>query len=152
REIHHPHVDSIVSQPVFQQTFGQRPYQFAYVDVRQLVALQAWVEPRADSIPTREDDLLAFALPLNWDVPAEVSFIQPSGPIQILTSSPSLQGLHLEFDALTGTVKLGAAKHLNLIQVTHWNGRHYLRNGYHRVVDAIGAGIFELPALVNQAV
>jgi hypothetical protein len=114
--------------------------------------LQPWIEPRGDPIPAAEADLLAFALPTNWDVPAEVSFIPPQGPIQILTSSPAMQSIRADFDAQKGTVTLGAPKHLNLVQVAHFNGRHYLLNGYHRVADALRAGVNELPALVTQAI
>lgn len=61
-----------------------------------------------------------------------------------------MSGLRLEFDATSGTVKLGPPKHLNLIQVAHCQGRYFLFNGYHRVVDALAAGIAELPALVVE--
>ena len=153
RPIQSPHTDAILADPLFQQSFRQRPHQFAYVDISQLVALQPWIEPRGDPIPVTETELLAFALPNNWDVPAEVSFIGPSGPIQILTSSPAMQGsIRAEFDAKNGTVTLGAPKHLNLVQVVHLAGRHYLLNGYHRVADAVRGGVKELPALVTEAI
>ena len=146
------HVDAIRADQLFAETFGQRPHQFAVVDLTQLVALQPWIEPRGDPIPTADAERLAFALPTNWDVPAEVSFIPPAGPIQILTSSPALQGLRADFDAQAGTVRLAPPKHLNLVQAVHYGGRHYLLNGYHRVADALAAGVTELPALVTEAV
>lgn len=120
------HVDLLRADPLFQRTLGQRQNQFAYVDLSQLIALQAWIEPRHDHIPTAEDALLAYALPTAWDVPAEVTFIPPAGPIQIMTSSPAMQGVQMEFDAATGTVRLGPPKHLNLIQVIRVAGRSYL--------------------------
>ena len=151
RSISGTHVDGIRADPLFQQNFGQRPHQFAYVDLTQLVALQPWIETRSDQISTDETELLHFALPHNWEVPAEVTFIQPNGPIQILTSNPALNSIALEFDKTKGTVSLGAPKHINLVQVVHYNGRHYLRNGYHRVADALAVGINEFPALVVEA-
>ena len=151
RPITSQYVSAIEADPLFNQVFGVRPHQFAYVDLGMLIALQPWVEPRLDPIPATEDELMTFALPNNWDIPAEVSFIPPMGPIQILTSSPSFSGLRMEFDAATATVKLGAPKHLNLIQVIHFAGRHFLINGYHRVTDALAANVRELPALVTQA-
>ena len=57
----------------------------------------------------------------------------------------------MDFDKAKGTVSLGAPKHLNLIQVIHYNNRHYLRNGYHRVADALAAGIQEFPAIVVES-
>lgn len=151
RDITSPHVQAIQADPLFTQIFGQRPHKFCYVDPSKIIALQAWIEPRADKVPTGEDALLEFALPRSWDVPAEVSFIQPTGPIQILSSNPGLQGLAMELDLSAGKVMLGAPKHLNLVQVVNFQGRYILRNGYHRVSDAIIAGLPEFPALVIEA-
>ena len=47
RSLSGSHVDSIRAEPLFQQSFGQRPHQFAYVDLTQLIALQPWIEPRS---------------------------------------------------------------------------------------------------------
>ena len=85
RSISGAHVDAILADSLFQHSYAQRPHQFAYVDLTQLIALQPWIEPRSDKIPTSEPELLEFALPHNWNVPAEISFIQPNGPIQIIT-------------------------------------------------------------------
>jgi hypothetical protein len=81
-------------------------------------------------------------------VPAEISVTPPMGPIHIVTSSPMLQGLAMELDAKHGRVILSPPPHVNLVQVAEFQGRHYLRNGYHRVYDAVSAGVKELPALV----
>lgn len=151
RDITGPHVDAIRTDPLFIQAFGQRPHRFAYVNPSDIIALQAWIEPRADAVPTSEDALLEFALPRKWDIPAEVSFIPPVGPIQILSSNPGMHGLSIELDQLTGKVMLSAPKHLNLVQVVSFQGRLFLRNGYHRVADAIAAGLHEFPALVVEA-
>lgn len=150
-EITGPHVDAIRNDPLFAAAFGQRPFKFAWVDVTQVVALQPWIEPRADPIPSDQADLLAFALPHAWEVPAEVSFIQPNGPIQLFTSNPAMQGLEVRADTASSTVILGTLKHINLVQVVHFNGRHYLRNGYHRAADALAAGVHQLPAIVTEA-
>lgn len=148
RDIVNPHVDAIRTDPLFAQVFGKSPHRFCYVNPEGLIALQAFVEPRSDSVPDTEDSILEFALPHTWETPAEVSFIAPNGPIQILSSSPALQGLAMEMDKATGKVMLSAPKHLNLVQVVQFNGRYFLRNGYHRVADALAAGMTEFPALV----
>jgi hypothetical protein len=152
QEIRSLYTDAIAAHPLFQGTFGQRPYRFAVVDLSQIVALQPWIEPRRDRVPEDADELLRFALPDGWDIPAEISFIQPSGPIQILTSNPALSGLHVELDSSASIVKIGAPKHLNLVQVVNFSGRHYLVNGYHRVADALHAGVTRMPALVTESI
>jgi hypothetical protein len=77
-----------------------------------------------------------------------VNFIPPVGPIQILSSNPALQGLTIDIDGASGRVFIGAPRHLNLVQVMEFQGRSYLRNGYHRVADALAAGAPEIPAVV----
>jgi len=151
REITGEHVNAIKSDPLFIQSFGQKPHKFGYVDPSILIALQAWIEPRADIVPSTESDLLEFALPRKWDIPSELSFIPPAGPIQILSSNPGLQGLNIELDQNAGKILLSAPKHLNLVQVVSFQGRYFLRNGYHRISDAITAGLTEIPALVVEA-
>lgn len=151
RDIVHPHVTAIQSDPIFAQAFTRLPHRFRYVDPTGIIALQASIEPRSDVVPTAEDALLEFALPRTWDIPAEISFIPPLGPIQILTSNPGLQGLAVELDQPSARVMLSAPKHLNLVQIVQLNGRYFLRNGYHRIADAVKADVREFPALVVDA-
>jgi len=152
RDITGGHVDAIRADPLFGQFFGALPHRFCYINPSSVIALQAWIEPRSDRVPTEDAALLEFALPRKWDTPAEVSFIAPMGPIQILSSSPVMQhGLAIELDPATQKVFLGAPKHINLVQVKHFQGRLFLQNGYHRVADAIKAGCKEFPALVVEA-
>jgi hypothetical protein len=151
RDITNPYIQTIIADPVFQTSFGMNQYRFKYINPHNVIALQPWVEQRRDTVPTDELELLKFSLPNVWDIPAEVNFIQPSGPIQILSSDPNLQGLSVEFDNINGLVMLGAPKHLNLTQVKHFQGKYYLMNGYHRMVDAIRQGITEYPCIVVEA-
>lgn len=145
------HVHRIVSDPIFQRSFAGISYQFAFVDLTRLIALQPWVEPRRDYVPTEEPDLLGFALPTDWEVPAEISYLPQTNSIQVLSSDPALSGLQVDFDKAAGRVTLSPPKHPNLVQVAIFNGRGYLRNGYHRAVDALAQGVTELPAIVTQA-
>lgn len=151
RPITNPYIQTIINDPIFQSSFGQNQYRLAYINPYNVIALQPWIEPRKDNVPTEELELLKFALPTNWDTPAEVNFVQPNGPIQILSSNPTLQGLSIDFDNINGRVMLGAPKHLNLIQVKQFQGKYYLLNGYHRVVDAIQQGLTEIPSIVVDA-
>lgn len=151
RPITHAHVDAIRKDPLFSNTLGQSQHQFSYINPAGLIALQVSIEPRADPVPTTEETLLDFALPKAWDVAAEVSFTQPFGPIQILSSNPAMQGLSMELDQAAGTVKMSAPKHLNLVQVVQFNNLFFLKNGYHRVSDALAAGVQEFPAIIINA-
>ena len=151
RPINNPYIQTIINDPIFQNSFGGKQYRFFYINPFNIIALQPWIEPRKDKVPNDELDFLEFALPTTWDTPAEVNFVQPNGPIQILSSNPTLQGISIDFDNINGKVMLGAPKHLNLIQVKQFQGKYYLLNGYHRVVDAIQQGLTEIPCIVVDA-
>ena len=151
REITNDYVQALQADPVFQASFGNVIHRFAYVDPTKIIALQPWIEPRNDRLPDNEDELIQFALPNVFEVPAEVNFIPPNGPIQILSSNPMFQGLAIDFDAAAGKVSLGPPKHLNLTQVRRFQDRYYLFNGYHRLADAVRAGVREFPCLIVDA-
>jgi hypothetical protein len=151
RVIANAHVDAIGNDPLFARTIGQSAHKFCYVNPASIIALQPWIEPRADAVPGTEAATLEFALPRQWDVAAEVSFMPPNGPIQILSSNPAMQGLMMELDQASGRVMISAPKHLNLVQVVQFNNRYFLKNGYHRVADALAAGLPEFPAIVIDA-
>jgi hypothetical protein len=146
-----PVVNEMLADPLFVSTFQARPFGFHYVRADRLVAVQTTVNPRHDPVPDSEHDLLALCLPHHWEVPAEISFVPPAGPIQITSSSPTLQTVKIEMERTTGQVTLAPTPHINLVQVQEFNGRFYLRNGYHRVYDLLAAGRTEIPALVSQA-
>lgn len=143
-----PYIDAMVKDARFSQAFGQRPFQFAMVKPDRLIALQTTVKPRADTVPSDPADLLRFALPDKYEVPAEMTFTPPQGPIYITSRHPNMQGIAMDMEQ--GRLVIRPPMHLNLIQVAHFQGRFYLRNGYHRVFDAISAGVAEIPAIVTQ--
>jgi hypothetical protein len=151
QQIVHPHINTIINDPVFQSSFANVVYRFAYINPAHVIALQPWIEPRKDKVPTEEAELLRFALPIQWDIPAEINFIPPQGPIQILSSSPMFQNLAIDFDLANGKVQLGPPKHLNLVQVKRFQGKYYLFNGYHRLADAIALGVTEFPCMIIDA-
>lgn len=144
----HPHVEALTQDQIFRQAFAQQAVQFAMVRPEKLVALQVHVKPRADVPPSDNNEFLKFMLPNHWDIPAELSFVPPLGPIHILSSNPVLQGIKLELDAKAGKVLMSPPQHINLVQVVSLGGRYYLRNGYHRVFDCLASGVTSIPALI----
>ena len=159
-----PHPDfSVESRPVdpevseqftkdetFRAVFGGQAYHFAWVRLENLVALQVFVNAQEEDVPSTESALTEFSLPGEWSVPAEITFIPPLGPIYIVSSSPHLVGLRVRTEVEAGQIIIEPPTHINVVQVMHFNGRYYLRNGYHRVVGALRAGVTELPALIVE--
>jgi hypothetical protein len=135
----------------FQSAFGNLPIRFAWVSPKNLVAVQVFVNSQREDVPSSEDELIDFALPVHSEVPVEISYIPPFGPIYVVSSSPHFVGLGLKMDNENSRVIIEPPPHLNLIQVVQFMGRYYLRNGYHRVVGALNAGRPEIPALVLDA-
>jgi hypothetical protein len=140
--------DKFEKDKTFANTFANTPHRFAWINPANLVALQVFVRGEEDAVPTDDAGLVKYALPDKWSVPAEISFIPPQGPIYVVSSSPQLTMLNIRMDAKKSQIIVEPPTHINLIQVMQFNGRYYLRNGYHRVVGALIAGITELPALV----
>ena len=134
----------------FQAAFGTLPIRFSWIRPEHVVAVQAFVNSQEEEVPTTEVELIDFALPVSSEVPVEISFIPPLGPIYLVSSSPHFAGLGIRM-ADNRQVIIEPPPHLNLIQVVQLDGRYYLRNGYHRVVGALKAGVPELPALVVDA-
>jgi hypothetical protein len=126
-------------------------YRFSWINPRKLIAVQVSRQVGKESVPTDSIGLIEYALPTDWSVPAEICFVPPFGPIYFTGDSPQLGGIRLSIDDKTGNVLIGPANQVNLIQVVSFEGRHYLRNGYHRVVSALEAGLSEIPALLVEA-
>ncbi len=144
-------IQHIECDPLFQAAYSAVPYRFSWIDPQKLVSVQASRHDGHGPVPTEEPDLIEFALPTDWSVPAEFSFVPPAGPIYITSNSPQVTGYNLSVDPATGQILVGTNRQINLIQVVRFQDRYYLRNGYHRVVDALAAGQTRLPALVTDA-
>jgi hypothetical protein len=140
--------DRITANPQFQDAFGSVSHRFAWIRLDHLLALQVFVRSGDEAVPSDEQGLIDFALPSEWGVPAELTFIPPFGPIYIVSSSPHLTGIQVRAETAAGRVVIEPPTHINLVQVVQFAGRYYLRNGYHRVVGALASGTTELPALI----
>jgi hypothetical protein len=135
----------------FQTFIRGRAHHFAWVRLDRLIAQQVFVKAPDETVPEAEDELIDFALPANWRVPADLTFIPPHGPIYVTTGRPHDVGtLDIRIDHDHQRVTIEPPQHVNLVQVAKFHGRHYLQNGYHRVVNALRSGHTELPALVHE--
>ena len=141
----------IENDETFRSAYSGVPHRLSWIDPSKLVALQVSRQVGNECVPTDYQGIIDYALPTDWTLPAEISYVPPFGPIYLISNSPQLSGIQLSIDRMTGQILLGPNLQINLIQVVHFQGRWYLRNGYHRVVAAIEAGLSEIPALVVDA-
>lgn len=151
RPLEPKYYEKLAKDKMFSSTFGTTQHRFGWVKPEKLVALQVCVNAQKESVPKSKKGLVGFALPKEWSIPAEITFTPPFGPIYIVSSSPQLSAVEVGLDGTKGHVIIKPPNHINLIQVMHFQGRYYLRNGYHRVVGAIEAGLTEIPALIVEA-
>lgn len=131
------------------------------VEIRPLLAIQAGVfldrvaeiEGTLGAVPSSQT-LAEVCLPL--DAKLNVSEIQvdiAKLPMKVLTRNPNVSVLGWAVanqDPASGLLPMVflVGQREPCIQVIEFNGRHYLRNGYHRAVAAMRLGVTHMPALV----
>ena len=148
REVKDPHVDAIVGRQEFSQAFSVGTYAFVWIRPERVIAQQVNVRERNIRIPEDVKRLLEYGLPLDWSVPVETIALGP-GLFHMVSSSPSFTGVVTEIDEV-GRMIFRPQQHINLIQVVHFEGRYYARNGHNRLHYAAAAGAREIPALVRH--
>lgn len=156
-----PYLDQLAAQVWFQQAFPG-PYSFKLVEIEPLLAYQFSVcDEHANTIsasvagaPNDIDALLQLALPHDL-TPALVNV--------------SVQGNNLVMmspDLNFGVFGAGQAPHAPMpgvgvagplignrapaVQVARFNGRYYLRNGYHRIKGAAAHGTTHIPCVLLE--
>jgi hypothetical protein len=152
RPVKGPLVDELLADPLVREMYRSFTFDFQFVRADRVIALQSTVSPWHAAVPATEAELLAYCLPHQWEVPAEITCVQPGGPIQIVSSSPALRGLKVGLDETGGRVLITPTPHINLMVVQEYNGKYYMRNGYHRAFDLLAAGVLEIPMLVIRVV
>jgi hypothetical protein len=63
----------------------------------------------------------------------------------LVASAPGVQPQKIQ--AITFFVTMGTS----YLQVTRYQGRHFLRDGYHRATGLLRAGVTKVPAVVTEA-
>jgi hypothetical protein len=140
------------------KTFIREAWQLCLVDIEPLLAFQFHIdlarsEAVSAALPARPTlaDAVPFCLPIGPpSVPPIYSAKQPSDRRHmhsIVVKSPSLnlritdRGYFEKLDAVG--VQLGVVP--PFVQVVQFEGRHYLRNGYHRVHGLCRKGLKQVP-------
>jgi hypothetical protein len=130
---------------------GLRPWAFKIVDLRRVVGFQIGVhEPRIrvpDGLAADPCSLLRFTI----SKPQKRTLAVAEGPgeneLTIAAASVNLRVVgQLKADVPMGPAfgfVIGGG--LPWLQVVAFNGRHVLRDGYHRAVGLLRAGIFDVP-------
>jgi hypothetical protein len=131
------------------------------VEIRPLLAIQAGVfldrvaeiEGTLGAAPTSQT-LAEVCLPVDASLNvSEIRVDVAKLPMKVLTRNPNVSVLGWAVanqDPASGLLPMVflVGQREPCIQVIEFNGRHYLRNGFHRAVAAMRCGVSHMPALV----
>jgi hypothetical protein len=131
----------------------------AIVDLRGLIAFQRRIgfsgsKSLAVGHPATWQQLLDLALPLTRDQPSDLVSITADGrALTLRTLSPNLtiRFARVSEGGRLPSVRLVANSGSPYIEVASYQGRWFLRDGYHRAFLLLKHGIFHVPAVVVHA-
>jgi len=147
-------LDEIAARSDLQAGFQGQNWSVEWVDMRQVVAVQREVitdglEQRVLMASQDRAALLELCLPEAAES-AEVEFnLDPDRRgITLVSPNPNLRLTGLRHQ--TGAVVIRFGIPAGHVTVARFQGRHYLRNGYHRVAGLVHAGVTTVPAVVTD--
>jgi hypothetical protein len=155
-------VDAIQASPPFQQHFADKEVRFAMVGLEHIVAFQQFVDTQfstelAGRDLSENDDLLGkikLCLPRDFNADVSVALDEPTRTATLATLSRNLNVVGMQAGqtpdqpfAVTFFVALGG----NWVQIIEFEGRYFLKNGYHRVWLLHSRGDQSVPAIVTKA-
>ena len=147
-------LDEIAARADLQSGFNGQRWSVEWVDMRQVIAVQREVitdglEQRVLMASQDKAALLELCLPEAAES-AEVEFnLDPDRRgITLVSPNPNLRLTGLRHQ--TGAVLIRFGIPAGHVTVARFQGRHYLRNGYHRVAGLVRAGVTEVPAVVTE--
>jgi hypothetical protein len=169
------HLDAAANNPHFLEAVKDgdlqgMPWSFKLVEIAPLIAFQFAVETERagmlappGSDPPSIDEMLAIALPDRQEtLPIEGSITGTPAKGRLELRSPSLNVRAMKAGLLNGpgedagpwdllTAGVGFGVSLPLVQVVRFEGRCYLRNGYHRAFALGTRGATHIPCVFLEA-
>jgi hypothetical protein len=159
---HHVHLNTVAGNARLAAGFDGQPYEFKLVEIDPLLAYQHDVSiERTDQLcaqlgtPPTVDSMLPVFLPTGLEgIPFQVQ--RTDNSIVVVGRSANLRILahgQIGVEQTIGALLLGAAIGAGSpwVHVVRFEGRTYLRNGFHRVYGAKRAGATHFPCIVLDA-
>ena len=148
----------------------ETPWRIEWVDLTKLFSIQKIIKTegldlRVTSAATDTDALVELCLPNEQETPPQPVFWDPDAR-GITTSSPNpnlriagpgqVQAVAVATPAGVPARRLMAVTFVidpgvSYLQVAHYQGRYFLRDGYHRAAGLLRAGITIAPAILVEA-
>jgi hypothetical protein len=162
-------LDQVANRSEVRATFADVQWRVEWVDLTRVLSVQKLITTDGLDLRVAEavDDLatlVELCLPAAQPVPPLGAFADHDGHGFTLSSlnpnlrvvagnvhealvSPSADVPPQKMQAVTFLVSMGAS----YVQVAQYQGRSFLRDGYHRVAGLLRAGVTEVPAIVIDA-
>ena len=162
-------LDQVASRPEVHAAFADVPWRVEWVDLTRVLSVQKMITTDGLDLRVAEatddpDALVELCLPAAQPVPPLGAFGDPDGHGFALSSlnpnlrvvgsnvaealvSASPQVPPQKVQAFTLFVSMGAS----YVQVAQYQGRSFLRDGYHRAAGLLRAGVSRVPAVVIDA-
>jgi hypothetical protein len=162
-------LDQIAARPELQATIPDAPWTIEWVDLTRVFSVQKLItteglDLRMASVGDDPGALAELCLPSAQVVPPLGGFTDQDGlGITISSLDPNLRpiGTRLQ-EAPVATAPGGRPRKMlavtffvnieaSYVQIAHYQGRYFLRDGYHRAAGLLHAGMTRVPAVVVQA-
>jgi len=163
-----PMLQAMKERPEIRAAFAGLTWYPAMVNLRDVIAFQKIIsveglEARVASAHRNKEQLLELCLPTNQPLPLSAALVDPDGRgFTVSSHNPNLRitggqgeaevspgpGLPtIRMQALMFFVTLGAS----FVQVAHYKGRYFIRDGYHRGAGLLHEGIDVAPCILIDA-
>lgn len=159
---HHAHLQAVAASPRLQNGFDGQPYEFKLVEIDPLLAYQFDVNiERTEHLcaelgdPPSVATMLPVCLPTSLEnIPFQLQGTGNSVVVVGRSANLKIQAHgQIGMDANFGVLLFGVAVGVSgpWVHVVRFEGRTFLRNGFHRVYGAKRAGATHVPCIVVNA-
>jgi hypothetical protein len=159
--VHQNHLYQVSSTPIFQQSFQGLNWSFKTVEIDKIVCFQQWVDldyvgELAKSLPATPDSssVVKFCLPIGFPVQAGMNIDAQSSAITISSKTPHLAvgglGVNQAAPGTAPSVVFTLGVNANYVQVVKYEGRHFIKNGYHRAYALRERGVSAVPCVYAE--
>ena len=160
-------LDDVRQQPGIAALIAQ-DFRIGLVDVNQIIAIQKSVkltglDERIQLAATNKASLTELCLPTDI-THSPRALVDPDGRAITLSSpNPNFRIMDMRMDEVdysiapgSPAIKMHAVSIVvgatqSFVHVTHYNGRYYLKDGYHRSVGLLRANTSAIPCLISEA-
>jgi hypothetical protein len=147
--VHQNHLYQVSSTPIFQQSFQGLNWSFKTVEVDYVGELERSLPATPDS-----SSVVKFCLPVSFPVQAGINIDAQSSAITISSNLPHLAvgglGVNQAGPGMAPNVVFTLGVNANYVQVVKYQGRHFLKNGYHRAYALKDKGITAVPCVYAE--